>query len=387
MTASSLHIVITDPHLQGGGQVRYVTTLAAGLSALGHRVTIGCRPNSVLVAHAHGIAEPLDRFHFRGGLRPRAWLHDIREAAHFIREERPDILHVNGSQDHWTMAVANQAAGRPVPLLRTRHNTYSVSANWPNRVLNRSLTDYQIVVCETVRKSLAKHPAFHAERLCSIHNGVDAQRYRPDTEMRQRARAEFGCADTDIVCGIVARLVPAKGHTYLFQAAAAVKDEFPGLRILVLGQGTLEQELRAQADRLGISSMVRFLGFRSDMHYCVQAFDFGAQPSIDCDTSSFSMKEQMAAGIPIIASDYGGLTEIIDDGVEGFIVPHGTVQPLAEALRKLAANPDLCREMGRKARERVAAEFSSEVFVRRTVEVYREVIARFHGNTRNGCRS
>ena len=133
MTDSPLHVMITDPHLQGGGQVRYITTLAAGLSALGHRVTIGCRPNSVLVDHARGIAAPLDRFHFRGGLRPRSWLHDIREAKHFIREERPDILHVNGSQDHWTLALANYAAGRSVPLLRTRHNTYSVSTNWPNR--------------------------------------------------------------------------------------------------------------------------------------------------------------------------------------------------------------------------------------------------------------
>jgi len=385
MTDSPLHVMITDPHLQGGGQVRYITTLAAGLSALGHRVTIGCRPNSVLVDHARGIAAPLDRFHFRGGLRPRSWLHDIREAKHFIREERPDILHVNGSQDHWTLALANYAAGRSVPLLRTRHNTYSVSTNWPNRVLNRTLTDFQIVVCDTVRESLAKHPAFYAGRLCSIHNGVDAQFYRPDAEARKRARAEFGCADTDIVCGIVARLVPAKGHTYLFQAAALVKDEFPDLRIIVLGQGTLEQELRAQADGLGISSMVRFPGFRNDMHYCVQAFDFGAQPSIDCDTSSFSMKEQMAAGIPIIASDYGGLTEIIDDGVEGIIVPHGTVSPLAEALRRLAADPELRRQMGQRARERVAAEFSSEVFVRRTVDVYREVIAGFHGKNRNGC--
>ena len=93
------------------------------------------------------------------------------------------------------------------------------------------------------------------------------------------------------------------------------------------------------------------------MHYCVQAFDFGAQPSIDCDTSSFSMKEQMAAGIPIIASDYGGLTEIIDDGVEGIIVPHGTVSPLAEALRRLAADPELPADG--QEQERVAAEFSS----------------------------
>lgn len=374
MTLPTLHILITDPHLQGGGQVRYVTTLAAGLHALGHRVTVGCRSGSVLVGQNTGIAEALDRFQFRGGLRPRSWAHDLREASHFIRRERPDIIHVNGSQDHWTMAVANGMSGRAAPLLRTRHNTYTVAANGPNRLLNRRLTDFQIVVCESVRQTLASHPAFHADRLRAIHNGVDADLYRPDPEARRKARSEFGCGDRDIVCGIVARLVPAKGHAFLFQAVAALKETLPDLRVLAFGQGVLESELRRMADSLGISSRVRFAGFRNDMHFCVQAFDIGAQPSIDCDTSSFSMKEQMAAGIPVIASDYGGLGEIIDDGVEGMLVPAGTVPPMIEALRKLASDPDLRTTMGARARQRVLAEFSQEVFVRRTAETYHHLL-------------
>ena len=128
------------------------------------------------------------------------------------------------------------------------------------------------------------------------------------------------------------------------------------------------------ATELGIASMVRFLGFRNDMNYCVQAFDICVQPSIDCDTSSFSMKEQMAAGIPVVASDYGGLTEIITNGEEGFIVPAGTVAPLAEALKMLIEMPDLREAMGHAGRRRVKADFSSDVFVKRTLDVYYSVI-------------
>lgn len=376
MPEKELHILITDPHLQGGGQVRYLSTLADGLVRLGHRVTIGCRAASVLVEHARAAhAAPYNRFQFRGGLRLPAWQHDLAEAKRFIREQRPDVLHVNGSQDHWALAVTNRLLGRPVPVLRTRHNTYVVKNNWPNRILNRRLTDYQIVVCESVRQTLAEHPAFSADKLCTIHNGVDAEIYQPNPEDRKQARDEFSCADSDIVCGIVARLVGDKGHEYLFQAAAMIKGQCPRLRILVFGQGTLEKRLRLMASKLGIASMVRFLGFRNDMHYCVQALDIGAQPSIGCDTSSFSMKEQMAAGIPVIASDYGGLSEIIEDGVEGFIVPAGSVEPLAEALKKLAGDAALRTHMGQAGRRRVQAEFSSEVFVRRTLEVYRKIIA------------
>jgi len=380
MPNEPLHILITDPHLQGGGQVRYVSTLAAGLVHKGHRVTIGCRPGSVLVEHAHAAgAEVLNKFNFKGGLRPESWRSDISRAVRFLRQERPDIIHVSGSQDHWTFAVADYWLKHQTPLVRTRHNTYVVKNNLPNRILNRQLTDFQIVVCDTVRRDLASHPAFDADRLCTIHNGVDAVLFAPNPEFRRKARAEFDCVDTDIVCGIAARLVKAKGHEFLFQAVAQIKDDCPHLHVLVFGQGVMEKQLRMLATKLGIGSMVRFLGFRNDMHYCVQALDICAQPSIDCDTSSFSMKEQMAAGIPVIASDYGGLTEIITNGVEGFVVPAGTVAPLAEALKMLVEIPQLRAEMGQAGRKRVMTEFSSEVFVQHTLDVYRQVIARHSG--------
>lgn len=374
MSTSGYHILLTDPHLQGGGQVRYVTTLAAGLQALGHRVTLGCRKGSVLVEQNKGVVEILDDFQFRGGLRLRSWAKDIRLARRFIEKERPDIIHVNSSEDHWTMAAANWRSSTPSPLLRTRHNTYTVSSHLPNRILNKNLTDFQIVVCNTVCQDLARHRAFNATRLHAIHNGVDAELYQANPEIRNQARAEFGYKDDDIVCGIVGRLVPAKGHAFLFQALAELKDTQPNLHILAFGQGVLEEELRHSTERLGIASRVQFAGFRNDMDFCIQAFDIGAQPSIDCDTSSFSMKEQMAAGIPVIAADYGGLGEIIDHEVEGILVPTASISPLTAALEKLASDPILRKTMGERARQRVLNEFSQEVFVRRTADVYRRVV-------------
>lgn len=368
-------MLLTDPHLRGGGQVRYVTSLAAQLVRLGHVVTIGCRPGSVLVERAREAgAACFDRLTLRGGLRPVAWAHDLTEMRHFIRNERPDILHVSGSQDHWVCALANRLMGCPVCLVRTRHNTYPVSDNLPNRVLNRSWTDYQIVVCNVVRETLACQRAFDAARMCSIHNGTDAELFRPDDAARQRARAEFGYEDRHIVCGIAARLVDAKGHEFLFRAAAQLHDELPDLRILVLGQGEKEASLRMLAKSCGIAEKIRFAGFRDDMAYCIQAFDIGVQPSTDCDTSSFSLKEQMAAQKPVVASDYGGLTEIVSDGVEGFVVPTGTVDPLARAIRTLALDPARRLAMGQAGRERVLRDFTVQVFAKRTVEAYERAI-------------
>lgn len=366
---------MTDPHLRGGGQVRYIANLARELSRLGHRVVIGCKPGSVLVRHAEAASCAVrDRFRFRGGLRPSAWARDLREAVRLFRAEKPDIIHVSGSQDHWVCALANRIVGRPHCLVRTRHNTYPVHNLWPNRVLNRAWTDYQIVVCETVRETLGRQAAFDAARMCSIHNGVDADEFQPNAAARPRARAEFGYADEHVVCGIAARLVPAKGHEFLFRAAASLKKNLPNLRILVLGQGALENALKSQVRELGIESIVRFAGFREDAAYCTQSFDIGVQPSVDCDTSSFSLKEQMACEKPVVCSDYGGLTEIVSDGVEGFVVPAGSVEPLEDALRKLMLDPELRCDMGRRGRRRVLRDFTIQVFAQRTVEAYRVAI-------------
>ena len=369
-------ILITDPHLKGGGQVRYVANLARELVRNGHEVVLGCKRESVLVDHAREAgAIARNAFCFRGGLRPNLWRRDIAEMRRFIREEKPDLIHVNGSQDHWISAVANRSMGRPVCLVRTRHNTYPVHNLWPNRVLNRDWTDFHVVVCEDVRARLAEQPAFEGVAMCTVHNGVDAEMFHPDPEMRRKARTEFGYSDEDVVCGVAARLVPDKGHEFLLRAAALLARRVPQLRILILGEGALEGKLKGLVRELGIASKVRFCGFRKDMAYCVQAFDIGVQPSVGCDTSSFSLKEQMAAEKPVVASDYGGLKEIVTDGIEGFVVPAGTVEPLAAALRRLIENTDLRGPMGKAGRKRVLREFTVQVFAARTVEAYCRALA------------
>ncbi len=367
-----LKILITDPHLNGGGQVRYVTSLARELARMGHHPVLGCKPGSILVDKAREDNYPaLNSFYFKGGLRLHAWWKDIWTAIRYIRTAKPDIIHVNGSQDHWIFGLANQLLHHPVCLVRTRHNTYKVHDMLPNRILNRNWTDFQIAVCDLVRRKLANQRTFLPERMTSIHNGVDANHFKPDPAIRSRIRELFGFRKEHLVCGIAARLVPAKGHTFLFQAVARLQERLrTTIRILVLGEGELREALQQEVAESGLANQVIFAGFREDMADCIQAFDIGVQPSIDCDTSSFSLKEQMATEKPVIASDYGGLPEIITDGVEGFCVPAGTVEPITKAIEKLAMDPVLRIQMGKAGRRRVLEEFTIQQFAQRTLETY-----------------
>lgn len=371
MGTRPLHVLLTDPHERGGGQVRYVVTLATALARRGNTVSIGCRPNSLLAQRAEEAGlEAFAEFNFRGGGRLGAWRADVRAARRLIREFRPDIVHPSGSQDHWTFALANRLDGRPACLVRTRHNTYPVHNGLSNRLLNLRWTDYQIVVCEEVRAKLARQTAFDASRMCTSHNGVDPNEYHRDEEARASARAEFGYAADHVVLGIAARLNVAKGHVYLFRAAAQLRTEFPQMRLLILGQGPLKEDYKKQVAELGLSDNVTFAGFREDIGRCVQAFDVGVQPSIDCEASSFSLMEQMATEIPIVTSDHGGSKEIVRDGVDGRVVPAGTVEPLAGAIRPLVSDPALRRRMGESARQRILDDFSVDALADRTLAAY-----------------
>ena len=372
---SPLTILLADAHSRGGGQVRYVTVLAKHLKALGHRPIIGCRENSVLVDRAaEAGCDVANRFQFLGGARLASWWKDIAAMRRLIREEQPDVIHVSGSQDHWVSALANRTLGQPVAIARTRHNTYHVHDGLSNRILNRRWTDYQIVLGEIMRARLAAQKAFVPEHMGVVRNGVDAELFQPDPEARQSARAEFGYEDHHVVVGIAARLVKAKGHEFLIRALGQLRDDVPQLRLLALGEGGLREDLERLAAECGVADRVLFTGFRDDMPRCIQAMDIATLPSIECDLSSFVVKEKMAAGKPLVVSDHGGLPEDVDDGVEGFVVPAGTVEPLADALRALANDPAKREAMGQAGRERALQRYTMERYVRETVEAYREAM-------------
>ncbi len=382
LSEKKLKILITDPHIKGGGQITYVCRLAKGLKELGHEVYVGCRKKSVFVEYAEQFQYiPINKFHFVGGLRPQKWMEDIKIFKQILADIEPDIVHVNGSQDHWTAVIANQLLHHRFCLIRTRHNTYTLSNHIFNQWLNLKYTDFHISVCELVRHNLIKNNYFPENRICAIHNGVDTTEFQPNEELRKKARQEFGFKDTDVVCGISARLSPAKGHVFLFKALQMISNECPEVKILVLGTGALENELKNLANELGLSNKIIFAGYRKDMAYCTQSFDIAVLPSIDCDTSSFSLKEAMSEGIPVIASNYGGLPEIIDNGVEGRIVPAATIEPLAQAIKELAKNPDIRIKMGEKARKRAVQMFSTQQFVNKTLETYIQALELHLENT------
>jgi glycosyltransferase involved in cell wall biosynthesis/SAM-dependent methyltransferase len=179
----------------------------------------------------------------------------------------------------------------------------------------------------------------------------------PPTEPdRRAARAALGLSAEDVVVGIVARLTEQKAHHVLLAAIARLVPAHPRLRLVVIGGGPREAELRTLATQLGIADRVLFTGLRRDVPDLLAAFDLTALSSVH-EGAPVSVIESMAAQLPVVVTDCGALRDMVTDGDEGYLVPVRDVVALADRIGALAADPGLRASMGERGRRRAEQEF------------------------------
>ncbi|HZI94305.1 MAG TPA: glycosyltransferase family 4 protein [Patescibacteria group bacterium] len=371
-----LKILHTDFHTGWGGQAARVLMLSRELTRRGHQVTVAAPPGE-LASRARAAGLPVESgFSFRAPSHVYTFLSDVARMRRLLKRERFDVVDVHGSQDTWVTAVARLFTGLPRCLIMTRHNTKRVRTGWPNRQLYGRLIDHLIIVDESVRRGYEDFLAsgiLDARRISVIPSAYRADLFHEGVDSR-RVRRELGVSEGTLVVGVAGRLVADKGHIHLMRAAAALKTQLPDMVLVFAGAGPEEARLKAQARELGLEGMVRFLGFRQDIAEVEAAFDIAVLPSVGCDASSASVKEAMALGVPIIASDIGGARHLIDDGVTGLIVRPGEPGDLVEAVRRLAEDRLAARGMAMKAREDVTRRFSIGRLADETLAVYATVL-------------
>jgi glycosyltransferase involved in cell wall biosynthesis len=187
----------------------------------------------------------------------------------------------------------------------------------------------------------------------------------------------------DGICriGLIGRISPWKGQHIFIRAAALVHEKYPKARFVMIGAALFgeeryEGEVRRLPAALGIESVVEFAGFRADVQGAIAQLDLVVHASTTGEPFGQVIIEGMASGKPVIATNGGGVPEIIEDGVTGLLVPMGDVPQMADAICRILANPAFGREMGARARRRVAHDFTVEKTARKVEAVYAEVLGR-----------
>ncbi|MHC1562408.1 glycosyltransferase [Actinomycetospora sp. C-140] len=197
----------------------------------------------------------------------------------------------------------------------------------------------------------------------------------PTPTQRAEVRAELGFADDDVVAVIVARITPIKGHDLLLRALARLAPDHPRLKVLVVGEGPLAEERAALAEELGVADRVVFTGLRRDVPRLLAGADLGVLPSKH-EGVPMSVIEQMAAGLPVVASAVGGLPDIIGDGTEGYLLPAGDLDALTRRLGELAGDDELRQSFGKAARSRAERDFSIETTARCCERMISDLLSR-----------
>ncbi len=351
-----------------GSMEAWLQGLALRLRERGHSVTVFCRdpihPDIARSLQRAGVShESLDRLTahpLRGVLRLRGF----------------DVLHFNFVSPigrcaflgfcAWPARVLivdhiSRAGTDPTAASERRKSGGSMLRRWKRSVLaalaRRRLTGIS-AVSDYVRRETQRAMKLPEDRIMTIYNGVDTNRFRPN------GRPDLPRNTFAITC--VANLIPAKGIDHLLAAFAAIDDRSAVLTIV--GDGPDRESLERLAVELGIERRARFLGLRDDVDELLRDSDLFVHPAVWGEAFGLTITEAMASGCPVVASNVGGIPELIEDGVTGLLVPPADQDALREAIERLIGDQDLRRRLSANARDLVMSRFSLNECVEAHVE-------------------
>ena len=276
-----------------------------------------------------------------------------------IRRSRPHIVHTHMAKAGTAGRLAARLAGVPIVVHtfhgHTFHSYFGRAKTALFLQIERTLarwTDRIVAVGEDQRRELAAYGVAPAGKIAVIPLGLEIEALLDAERERGKLKAELGLNGSSRLVGIVARLVPIKAHEVFLRAAARVRESEPNSYFLVIGDGERRAELQGIAAELGLGGAVRFLGWRDDMKQVYADLDVVTLSSNN-EGSPVALIEAMAAARPVVATDVGGVGEVVRAGETGLLVPPRDPDALAGGILDLLRAPERAEAFGRAGRARV----------------------------------
>jgi glycosyltransferase involved in cell wall biosynthesis len=238
--------------------------------------------------------------------------------------------------------------------------------------LTARLNDKIIVVSEDVRKMAIEKGRLPEDRIVLVRNGIDVESYR-DTGGEEELREELGLNGKRVVLA-VGRLFEQKGHIYLIKAARILKEEFPDLVVVIVGEGPLKASLASEIRESKLEDNVILSGPRRDIQELLAMSEMFVMPSL-YEGLPIALLEAMASGKPIVATDVDGIRGVIEKGISGLLVPPQEESQLAKAISILLTDKQLATSLATSSRERAEREFDIRLHVKKIEGIYMEIAA------------
>jgi glycosyltransferase involved in cell wall biosynthesis len=350
------------------------------LVELGHEVVaVSADGDDVGVLEAEGIRHrPLDGS--TRGFDLSADARAIRSFARIVREERPDLVHTHNPKPGLYGRVVARLAGVP-HVVNTVHGLYAtpddrlvkravvygleaVASRFSHLELVQSIEDVEL---------MRRTPIAPTAKIRHLGNGISTERFTPtiSADRRREVRRQLGIADDAVMVISVGRLVAEKGFVELFEASRSIEQPH---HLVIVGPDdpdkadALPRSLLEEARRRG----VHLLGHRSDLDTLLPAADLFVLASYREGVPRAAM-EAAASGLPIVATDIRGCRQVVDDGVNGLLVPRARIEPLAQAMERMIVDRGWREECGRKSRRKAEQDFDERQVIARLLDGYASI--------------
>jgi len=317
-------------------------------------------------------------------VRPIQPLKDIRALivlTLWCRRLKPAILHLHSAKAGALGRVAAKWAGIRAKVVYTPHGHVfsgygSSGANQIFTWIEKHLARWtEAIICLTrdeMEAFLARN-AGKPEQFYVIPSGVELQKYRSNLEVRQKLRQQYGLSEDTPVVGFIGRLTEVKGPDYFLDIAAIIHQKNPKTRFLIVGDGELKTQLHHQARRLQIEKALIWAGWHQNVAPFFNALDLLAVTSRNEGQGRVAV-EAMAAELPVVTMDSGGIIHVVEDQKTGIVTELGNIQETAEAILKLLRDPAKRQRMGVAGYQRVQKDFSLEIMIERLEKLYLSIV-------------
>lgn len=360
-----MHVMHLIQGLEVGGLEIMVINLLRGLDPARFRPSVCCFDSlGPLADELKGAKIPVTLLQRKPGI---DWRYILR-LARFLNRSAVQILHLHNPTAFFYGTLAGKLARIPY-IIYTEHGR-DYSAGLKVRLAHRFLAkrvDQIIVVAQSGKRYLCTQEGVAESKIRLIYNGIDGRSFRngQDGDLKEK----LGLKPDQPVIGIVARLDPIKNHALLLQAMVQVIKEQPDAVLLIVGDGPLRNQLHAMAAALGIQGKVQFLGTRTDIPALLKIIDVFVLCSLK-EGLSLTLVEACAASKPIVATAVGGNPEVVEDGVNGWLVPSNDAQALAQAILSILGNRERAMQMGQKGYAVYREKFDIRAMVKSYQELY-----------------
>lgn len=371
-----LHIIT---RLDKGGSADVFLDLTLGLKEMRHDVFIAVGPTMEPQTdiNAFSLRTGIPVYHIKSLKRDCLPFTDFLaffEILTVIRKIKPDVLHTHSSKAGFIGRIAGRIAGVNVVVhMPHGHIFYGYFSTIKSRLfiylekIAAVFTDKILTLTEIEKKDYVQEKIAEDNRIVTIPCGIDIDRYALSGST---IRDEFGISPDQPIIGWVGRTEPVKGCEYFLRACCLINKEMPSARFLLVGEGSLKEKMEELALSLGISEEVIFAGYRTDMPEIMNSIDILLHTPLNEGLGRVIL-EAMTCEKPVVATNVGGIPEIIEHGIHGFLVPSKDHVSMAEATLKVLKDTELSRRLGKAGREK-AMNFSTENMVQRINCLYNE---------------